>query len=852
MSIRSKRFNQSEHFKTYLERRQPYSQISATPAVDVFHQRQPTCPQKIGVPEPFPRCDGLHFDYTLQRPPDNLSSQLLAKEKGKESNERNDVLMDQQNKINQGPFNNDLLWQQYAFAYGGKQQTEIQNGHSSYDVKGKAVLTEDYPPYTCSYQSSEIANAHGGFVLCSIWKEIGLLTLNELIHESFIQMYLASILIWATLIGVASIVAQDFDLIHILDEHNELVQIFRTARDKCKEANVPEMKIQLYNVVGTRQYDLPATGTLGAIVFGDPANSQTDYDVIVEYKDKRPKRISKLHSSYMSLQFPILFVYGQPGYNTKMEVRMTTDSIADLKLNDMHRILELKVYRAWVHWDPPNTTEKGYRAILLDKQGHAIQANMEASEINRFKPILIPGKTYRVHGFTCVPTENWQQTLQNTISLSFTTATGFDDIEDQGFPKHYFDFLSYNQLPSRVIDKLDKTRKTQPVLTDYIGYYMSSTDKDKIGNPMKNQAVFRKIEIQNLNRNSLQLTLWGHLAETFNKQGIDALEKPVIIAVSSCRVSRFRNNLELSSTPATYYYIDPDIPELEQYKAEYRSAFNLIPPLPVIRQPFKDKEQEKFRNRFPLADLMPQPMHPYTGVKFTCEGTISGLNMSREWYYKSCNICQIKVELKGDIFNCKVHGPVESPVDRYNFKAYITDGTQTVMMTFFSPKADNIVGTDCQSLVTSLKNPNPKEFPQKIREIVGKRHVFQFHFNTTMAQGPNDFIFNDILDRDEGPKQLENQPSGSQSQQAHVETIEYVNVPQTNEADDTQCSQIIPAETQQSEGTPTTPPYTYMQTRSRQGKQIAEQGDTPANKPTATKRQLFQETSADMKKSKKD
>ena len=29
-------------------------------------------------------------------------------------------------------------------------------------------------------------------------------------------------------------------LIHFLDNHNELVHIFRTARDKCDEADVPE------------------------------------------------------------------------------------------------------------------------------------------------------------------------------------------------------------------------------------------------------------------------------------------------------------------------------------------------------------------------------------------------------------------------------------------------------------------------------------------------------------------------------------------------------------------------------------------------------------------------------------
>ena len=110
-------------------------------------------------------------------------------------------------------------------------------------------------------------------------------------------------------------------LIQILDEHNELVRIFRTARERCNQPNVTEFKIQLYNVVGARQYQLPTSGTLGAIVLEPDADTRTDYDVIIEYKDRGPQRINKLHSSYMSLQFPLLFVYGQPGYNTNMTLQ---------------------------------------------------------------------------------------------------------------------------------------------------------------------------------------------------------------------------------------------------------------------------------------------------------------------------------------------------------------------------------------------------------------------------------------------------------------------------------------------------------------------------------------------------
>ncbi|PWA76148.1 DNA helicase Pif1-like protein [Artemisia annua] len=101
-------------------------------------------------------------------------------------------------------------------------------------------------------------------------------------------------------------------LIHFLDDHNELVQIFRTARDKCAEADVPDFKVRLYNGDGARTYELPTSDALGAIVFDSGPTTQSDYDVIIEYRDGPAKRINKLHQSYMSLQFPLIFIYGQP------------------------------------------------------------------------------------------------------------------------------------------------------------------------------------------------------------------------------------------------------------------------------------------------------------------------------------------------------------------------------------------------------------------------------------------------------------------------------------------------------------------------------------------------------------
>ncbi|GJS17525.1 DNA helicase [Tanacetum coccineum] len=65
-------------------------------------------------------------------------------------------------------------------------------------------------------------------------------------------------------------------LIHFLDAYNELVQLFQTARDKCKELDIPEFMIRLYSAT---------SNTLGEIVFESGITSNTDFDVVIQHGD---------------------------------------------------------------------------------------------------------------------------------------------------------------------------------------------------------------------------------------------------------------------------------------------------------------------------------------------------------------------------------------------------------------------------------------------------------------------------------------------------------------------------------------------------------------------------------------
>ncbi|GJV34364.1 hypothetical protein Tco_1394764 [Tanacetum coccineum] len=121
-------------------------------------------------------------------------------------------------------------------------------------------------------------------------------------------------------------------LIHVLDEHNGLVRLFRTARDRCNAGEIPGFKIRLYNLGGVRGYELPTSNILGAIVFEDGPRSQTNFDIIIKFRGGPPKRTSKLHQSYMSLQFPLLFVFGQPKFYPELILKPRNGSGDGIKV----------------------------------------------------------------------------------------------------------------------------------------------------------------------------------------------------------------------------------------------------------------------------------------------------------------------------------------------------------------------------------------------------------------------------------------------------------------------------------------------------------------------------------------
>ncbi|KAL5186890.1 putative pentatricopeptide repeat-containing protein [Glycine soja] len=116
-------------------------------------------------------------------------------------------------------------------------------------------------------------------------------------------------------------------LSHMLDQHNSHAKSFRMARDRLAGDQANNIKLQLIAARGKDGcvYNMPNVPEIVALIVGNfhPGSKR---DIIVETQNGELQRIHELHPSYLPLQYPLLFPYGEDGYRADILHRCTSSS----------------------------------------------------------------------------------------------------------------------------------------------------------------------------------------------------------------------------------------------------------------------------------------------------------------------------------------------------------------------------------------------------------------------------------------------------------------------------------------------------------------------------------------------
>ncbi|GJX30355.1 ATP-dependent DNA helicase PIF1-like protein [Tanacetum coccineum] len=105
-------------------------------------------------------------------------------------------------------------------------------------------------------------------------------------------------------------------LLQMLDQYSALAKAFRMARDWCRPHTCVNVELNLLSDrTNARQYNGPTVSEVASLITNDFGDGIPTRDIIVNKQDSGPKRISELLPSYMALQYPLLFPYGEDGFH---------------------------------------------------------------------------------------------------------------------------------------------------------------------------------------------------------------------------------------------------------------------------------------------------------------------------------------------------------------------------------------------------------------------------------------------------------------------------------------------------------------------------------------------------------
>ncbi|GJW79427.1 DNA helicase [Tanacetum coccineum] len=349
----------------------------------------------------------------------------------------------------------------------------------------------------------------------------------------------------------------------------------------------------------------------------------------------------------------------------------------------------------------------------IEAIGTPVQANMGLRDAEYIDQPFELRKAYRFTGFSCEPTDNWEQTLPTEITLIFGRFLQAEEIAATDFPEHYFNFVAYNKLSDRLVAR-------NPILT-VVTQLASLFGTKWHGTLMYTNTTQWKSRSLLLSVHVTTTTTMVHpptIVRLFRLLYILANLKPVPLDTRP----------QLSGTSATHYYFNPSIPETQLIRQQG-------PVLKIIDQRYEDTEQEKLRNRFPLVvlrDIDPQDYQKLLSILSVHKGADT-----------------IKSAQHVDK-NSNKSNPFQSArtMDQKQLKltVIVNDGSATTTITCFSDQA-NTLTRDVNEVVAELADKDPFTLPPSLRELEGTTHIFQFYFDTMATSRRLDFILDKVFER---------------------------------------------------------------------------------------------------------
>ncbi|AQK52295.1 putative replication protein [Zea mays] len=444
----------------------------------------------------------------------------------------------------------------------------------------------------------------------------------------------------------------------------------------------------------------PANGELAAIIVGDCLSSQYKYDVLVHARDGGLKHVSCLHPSYMALQYPLLFPYGDRGYH--LGIKYTDVGEGDVACRKYVTMLEFVRHRSHYRLNEPNpftcygrlsnqlavdaysTIEASRLQFIVDHQKElrceSVQGITDAigkgltSADSVGGRVIVPasftgGRRYHVMNyqdamaicrvydppdlfvtFTCNP--KWKEIVD---ALRFEPGQQPCDRSDIVMGDILIPSLMVGDCShslcvrvSRLWEFLDPQDDSRLLHTDLV-----LLDEECPQLTRYNKQFICKLAVLHSDRDigpTVDVVLWGERATAFLAKQIhrDSGSSPQIIIFVGTLVRSYADNVSLSGGSSCKWYINAPVPEVNALRTSAETNHH-----PVIWDQGKAAAEGTViavPEHKKLKDI--KYLHPFENKKKEWLVIVKILKIDRSWWYNACKKCLRTTKPHGDTYKC--------------------------------------------------------------------------------------------------------------------------------------------------------------------------------------------------------
>jgi len=112
------------------------------------------------------------------------------------------------------------------------------------------------------------------------------------------------------------------DLTQMIDANNRLAKNFRKVRDLVEQNVTSDFCLRLLRnrSKDARMHNIPEVDEVAALIVGDTDSIEYGRDIIVRKESGHLERLHETHTSFIPLQYPLIFPYGEDGFSENIKI----------------------------------------------------------------------------------------------------------------------------------------------------------------------------------------------------------------------------------------------------------------------------------------------------------------------------------------------------------------------------------------------------------------------------------------------------------------------------------------------------------------------------------------------------